>query len=243
MEYDILAIGAHPDDVELACGGSLMLAVQAGLKVAVLDLTAGEMATRGAPHIRAAEAAEAARLLGVVRLAPLGLADTGLGQGPDEAEALVAVLRQVRPRLVLGPVGPDRHPDHTAAATIVRRAVFLAGLPRHGTGESHRIAAFAAYPGHHPVAPGFVIDVTAVWEGRMAALRSYASQFGPVGGGGGDTALSGGDFLRAVEARAIHYGSMIGARYGEGFVLDGPVALGGLGALLGGRSSAYRCFL
>lgn len=238
---DILAVSTHPDDVELACGGSLILAARQGLRVVIQDLTRGEASSCGTPIIRQAEAAEAAHRLCVLRRQPLALRDTQLGQDIREADPLVAVIRALRPRLVLGPAGSDRHPDHVAACAIVRRALFLAGLATHGTGERHRVETFASYPGHHPITPSFVVDVTSVWQERMDALAAYASQFQRQGGA--ETFLNGGDFLRCVEARAIMYGAMIGSRYGEAYQLDGPMGVAGLEHLLIAQTSTYKSFL
>lgn len=238
---DILAISTHPDDIELACGGSLILAARQGLRVVIQDLTRGEASSRGTVIVRHAEATEAARRLGVLRRQPLDLPDTQLGKDIAEADALVAVIRALRPRLVLGPAGSDRHPDHVAACALVRRALFLAGLATHGTGERHRVATFASYPGHHPITPSFVVDVTSVWQERMDALAAYASQFQQQDGA--ETILNGGDFLRFVEARAIMYGAMIGSRYGEAYQLDGPMGVSGLGHLWVAQTSSYKSFL
>lgn len=241
QHLDILAIAPHPDDAEIACGGSLALARQKGLGVAILDLTRGEASSRGDPLRRRREAEEAALRLGGIHRYGLDLPDTRLGTEPGHAEAIVPLLRRLRPRILLIPDGVDRHPDHAAASALARRAVFLAGLARHGDGLPHRVDMVAAYAIHHPVTPSFVIDVSAVWPQRMHALAAYASQFGD--GEGPATPLQGGDFLRAIEARAISHGALIGARYGEAFRLDGPVGLAGLEALLQPRTSAYRMVL
>lgn len=244
---DLLALSTHPDDVELACGGTLILAVRAGLKVAIADLTAGEAATRGTPAIRRAEAAEAARRLGIDWRTCLGLPDGQVGETPGQVEAIVDLLRSARPRILLAPYRQDRHPDHAAASRLAERAVFLARLAnRGGEGAPHAVGRVLHYCGHHPFAPTVVVDVTAVWAQRMHALAAHASQFGPGVGAddGPQTALSGGAFLRFVEARAVCHGALVGAGYGEGFAMAGPVGLAGLDSLLGpGDTSAYRNFL
>lgn len=239
---DILAFSTHPDDVELACGGTLILAARAGLGVGLADLTAGEAATRGTPDLRRAEAEEAARRLGVTWRTCLGLPDGRVGETPDQADAIVRIIRTARPRIVLLPYPQDRHPDHAAAARLIERAAFLARL-RGRPGESpHAVGRLLHYCGHHPFAPSVVVDVSAVWAQRMHALAAHASQFGAAGGA--PTALSGGDFLRYVEARAVCHGALIGAAHGEGFAMAGPVALAGLDALLAPATpSGYRNFL
>ncbi|MCC7272887.1 MAG: bacillithiol biosynthesis deacetylase BshB1 [Alphaproteobacteria bacterium] len=239
-QVDILAVAAHPDDVELACGGTLILAARRGLRVAIADLTAGEAATRGTAEIRLREAAEAARRLGIAGRVCLGLPDTRVGETPEQEDRVVTLLRTARPRLLLLPYPTDRHPDHAGAARLVERAAFLARLPGRGEGAPHAVGRLLHYCGHHPFAPDVVVDVGAVWAQRMHALHAHASQFDP--DGGPPTALSDGGFLRFVEARAICHGTMIGASHGEGFAMAGPVGLAGLDALLPGAGAGYRSF-
>ncbi|BBK41831.1 bacillithiol biosynthesis deacetylase BshB1 [Allostella vacuolata] len=240
QRVDILAVSPHPDDVELACGGTLILAVRQGLSVAIADLTAGEAATRGTPEIRRAEAAEAARRLGIAQRVCLDLPDSRVGETPGQVEPVVALIRAARPRILLLPYPQDRHPDHAAAARLVERAAFLARLARHGSGRPHAVERLLHYCGHHPATPSVVIDVSAVWAERMHALRAHASQF--EAGDGAATALNDGSFLRFVEARAVCHGALIGAAYGEGFMLAGPVGLDGLGPLLRDRPATYGNF-
>ncbi|MGE0715600.1 MAG: bacillithiol biosynthesis deacetylase BshB1 [Alphaproteobacteria bacterium] len=238
QQVDILAVSTHPDDVELACGGTLILALQQGLAVAIADLTAGEAATRGTPDIRRAEAAEAARRLGVGQRICLGLPDTRVGTDPGHEDAVVEVIRTLRPRILLAPWPEDRHPDHAAGGRLVERAAFLARIAGRGTGTPHPVGRLLRYPGHHPFMPSVVVDVTAVWPRRMHALAAHASQFDPASGAA--TALADGSFLRFVEARAICHGAMIGAAYGEGFALAGPARVERLDSLL--PSGAYGNF-
>lgn len=238
---DILAISTHPDDVELAAGGSIILAARRGLSVVIADLTDGGAASLGSPEQRRAEAAEAQRRLGAIRRIQIGLPDTRVGADAGQAEGLVVQIRALRPRIMLIPFGSDRHPDHAAAAALCQRAAFLARLARHGEGPPHAVDQLIAYEGHHPMAPSFVVDVSDVWEDRMEAVAAYRSQFWSDGPSG--TALSGGDFLRFIEARAICHGALIGARYGEAFRTEGPLAATGLESILPATSSRYRRFL
>jgi bacillithiol biosynthesis deacetylase BshB1 len=229
---DILAFSPHPDDVELGCGGSLILATREGLRVMVADLSAAEMSSRGTVVERAAEAATAAELLGLAGRVKLGLPDTQLGTDPAHRQAVIRLVRTARPRLVLAPYWRDRHPEHEAASTLIREACFYAGVGKLDGGPPHRPAQLCYYMIHTPFEPSFVVDVSAVWEQRMMAVRAYASQFQPAATGAA-TALSHSDFLQYVEARAITYGAMIGAAYGEPFALRGPVPMPGLSGLLG----------
>jgi bacillithiol biosynthesis deacetylase BshB1 len=231
QQTDILAFSPHPDDVELGCGGSLILAADHGLRVMVADLTLAEMSSRGTAAERAAETQAAAQLLGLTDRVNLELPDSRIGASPEHRLAVISLIRAVRPRLVLAPYWQDRHPDHEAASALVREACFYAGVGKVGAGPQHRPGQLCFYMIHTPFDPAFVIDVSAVWERRMAAVRAYASQFQP-GQSGPATALSRSDFLRYIEARAITYGAMIGAAYGEPFALKGPVPLGGFSGLI-----------
>ena len=220
---DVLAIGAHPDDVEIGCGGALLLSVDAGRSVVVADLTAGEMSTRGSTQERESERQRAAELMGVRERVSLGLPDTRLGTDPSHRDAIIALIRWFRPRLVLAPFASDRHPDHESAGRLAREACFLAGVAKLGTGEPHRPARLYEYMIHHTFQPTFVVDVTRVWGRRTEAIAAYRSQFGP--GAGPSTELSGGDFIERLGDRAGYFGSMIGTKRGEPFICQGPLAL------------------
>jgi bacillithiol biosynthesis deacetylase BshB1 len=186
---DALAVGAHPDDVELGCGGTVALLAAQGHRVGILHLTSGEAGTRGSARRRRAEAGVAAAALGCAELVFLDCGDGALRTGMAEEEALVAELRRLRPRLVLGPTPRDRHPDHGRAHALVEAACFYAGLSSrglasHGTGSygpgagppPHRPAAVFSYMQHDPFEPAFIVDVTAAWEAKNRALDAYASQ-------------------------------------------------------------------
>jgi N-acetylglucosamine malate deacetylase 1 len=233
MTADAVFFGAHPDDVELTSGGLAALLASHGHAVAVVDVTRGERASRGTVEERAAEAEAAARALGVRARENLGLPDTGLSRhDPAQLRALVECLRRLRPRLVVGPDRDDAHPDHIEASHLVARAAYLAGLARYAAaGERHRpdMLLFALY--RADVRPTLVVDVGAVWERRMAALRAHASQLDPARGPG--TYLTAPGFLDEVEARARVWGAQIGATHGEGYRTRGPLALRDARVLLG----------
>jgi bacillithiol biosynthesis deacetylase BshB1 len=238
---DALFFGAHPDDVELSCGGLAALLASHGHAVGIADLTRGEMGTRGSPEERAAEAAAAAQELGAAWRESLALPDLGLDRG-DRAQqaAVVACLRRHRPRLVVAPDPDDAHPDHVEASHLVRRACYLAGLARFaaepaggdGAPVRHRPERllFALYRSGER--PHLIVDVSAVWERRMRAVRVHASQF--EAGRGPDTYLTAPGFLDEVEARARSLGALIGARHGEGYRLRGPVPIADARALFPG---------
>lgn len=238
---DVVAFAPHPDDAEVGCGGLLLLAARRGLSTAIVDLTAGEMSTRGDRTIRTAERAEATRLLGLTHREQLGLPDTATGTDPSHMDAVVASLRRLRPRLALLPL-PDRHPDHRGTADLVKRALFLANVAKVGTGTPHRTDLVLQYLVHGTVSPTLVLDTSDVWATQRDAMAAYASQFdGSADPNQPATALSGGDFLRAHEARAIHFGSLVGARFGEPYVADGPLRFADPLALFSdGPTSTYR---
>jgi len=243
---DLLAVAAHPDDAEIGCGGALVLAASAGLSVAVVDLTRGERSTSGTVEQRDEERARAAEVLGLTRRVTLDLPDTSLGADPSHREELAALLRELRPRIVLAPHTDDRHPDHVAAGRLAREAAFVAGVARVGRGEPHRPRRVYHYPLHHPFEPSFVLDVSAVWDRRMQAVRAYTSQFA-VRPEQRRTAIGDPRFLDVLEARAAHYGAMVGAERGEPYLCHGPLRMTALPELAGsGQGSdplAYRAYL
>ncbi len=224
----LVAFGAHPDDVELAAGGTLARAAAGGHHVLIADLTRGERATNGTPEEREREAIAAARLLGVERTC-LGLPDTGLARSDEQqALALVALLRRERPDLVLAPTGRDAHPDHVETHHLVRRAAFLAGLGGAVPDGPplHRPRLILFYPSsREPVGrPDLVVDVSATIERKMAALAAYTSQFVRAAGTAA-TPLNAEGFLERVMARAATAGLDLGIAFGEPFFLDRPLAV------------------
>lgn len=238
---DTLAIGAHPDDVELGCGGTVAVLVERGYRVGILHLTRGETGSRGNAERRRREAERAAEILGVVELAFLDCGDGGLRTGPDEVDALISEVRRLSPDLVLAPTPSDRHPDHGRAYRLVEDACYYAGLRERGDGDPHRPAAVVSYMQHDPFAVDFVVDVSAGWETKMRALDAYESQLhqppesgrpdvsGVEGDATGDegptTKISTPGFRQAIEGRARHFGLMIGAELGEPFRSRLPLAV------------------
>jgi bacillithiol biosynthesis deacetylase BshB1 len=240
---DVLAVGAHPDDAEIGCGGTLLLAVEAGARVGVADLTLGEAATLGTPEQRDAERARAAELLGLSARPCLGLPDTAVGTAPDHRDAVVRLIRETRPRIVLAPPLNDRHPDHAASGRLVRDACFLAGLPAAGAGQAHRPDRVYHYLLHDPLDVSFVVDVSSVWERKLQAIHAYGSQFGAVALDGAVIDVP--RFLELIDARASVLGAMIGAQRGEGFWARGPLGLRdlpGLDAVDAPHARTYRLF-
>jgi bacillithiol biosynthesis deacetylase BshB1 len=233
VKLDVLAIGAHPDDVELGCGGTLALLAAQGRRVGILHLTRGERGTRGTVAEREDEARAAAAALGAAAVDFLDCGDGGLRRGEAEEDALIAVLRRRRPEIVLGPTPSDRHPDHGRAHRLVADAAFYAGLARRGEGEPHRPGAVFAYMQNDPFEPSFIVDVTSVWEKKLASLAAYGSQLHQPGHERDEpmTKVASPEFAAAVTGRAQHFGMLIGAAYGEPFLSRLPLAVGDVFAL------------
>jgi bacillithiol biosynthesis deacetylase BshB1 len=223
---DVLAFAAHPDDAELGCGAVLALAAESGLRVAVADLTAGEMATNGTPGERRRERDEASSALGLCDRVCLNLPDGRLGQSAQDRIVVLDAIRGFRPQVVIAPqILADRHPDHSMAGQLVRDACFLAGVAKMGgPARPHRPQAVYHYSVHSPFPPTFVVDVTSTWQRKMRAIGAYRSQFGPTAPAG-STALAGSRFLQVIEAKGCYFGAMIGAERGEAFMSVGPLAV------------------
>jgi bacillithiol biosynthesis deacetylase BshB1 len=219
MPVDILAIAAHRDDVELTCAGTLLRAVDAGYRVAILDLTAGETGTRGSPELRAQEAEQAARILGVSERRNAGLPDAHLQNSDEARRVIVQHIRHFAPRVVVLPFPVGRHPDHQVASELGRDACFLAGLERYqAAGTAHRPhkVLYALSYREDPIKPTFVVDISAQFERKLAAIKCYASQFDGAKAAG-EIFPTGQDLYSLVETQSAHYGSLIRKRYGEPF--------------------------
>src|SRR3979490_1576805 len=178
MNLDLLAIAAHPDDVELTCGGTLLKAAEQGYKTGILDLTAGEMGTRGTPEMRMKEAGRAARILRVTHRENLRLPDARLEVNEEYKLAIARRIRELKPRTVILPYWEGRHPDHYRASEMGYEACFLAGLKKiDPNSEPHRPNKIVYASGYANVKPGFVVDITPCFERRMEALFAYRSQY------------------------------------------------------------------
>lgn len=222
---DLLAFGAHPDDVELSCGGWLALAASRGQRVVIVDLTRGELATNGSPTIRAAEAEAAAEVLGVAVRENLELPDGELrADDPDQIAAVVEAMRHHRPTLALSPWVEARHPDHAAAGQLVERAAFLAGVGRFrpDLGAPHRPVRVVFYPERREVVPSFVVDITPVADVKAQAIACHQSQFGR---DGTPTLINAPLGLEAFAVRDRYWGATIGVRHGEPYRVRAPIPL------------------
>jgi N-acetylglucosamine malate deacetylase 1 len=219
MPIDILAIAAHRDDVELTCAGTLLKAVDAGYRTAILDLTEGETGTRGSPALRAEEAERAAKILGVAERRNAGLPDAHLKNSDETRRAIVQHIRHFAPRVVILPFPVGRHPDHRIASELGRDACYLAGLVRYdadGTPHRPHKVLYALSYREDPLKPTFVVDISAQFERKLAAVKCYASQFDGAKAAG-EIFPTGQDLYSLVETQNAHYGSLIRKRYGEPF--------------------------
>ena len=219
MTVDILAIAAHRDDVELTCAGTLLKAVDAGYQIGILDLTAGEMGTRGSATLRAEEADRAGKILGVTERRNAGLSDAHLQNSDTARRVIVEQIRHFAPRVVILPFPVGRHPDHRVASELGRDASFLAGLERYDAGGTahrpHKLLYALSYR-EDPVKPTFVVDISSQFQRKLAAIKCYASQFDGAKAAG-EIFPTGQDLYSLVETQNAHYGSLIRKRYGEPF--------------------------
>jgi bacillithiol biosynthesis deacetylase BshB1 len=224
---DLLAIAAHPDDVELSCAGTMLLAKRSGRRTGVVDLTQGELSTRGTLESRKLETAEASRILGLDYRANLLLPDGNIELSQENIHRLIREIRRTRPTILLAPSRVERHPDHEAAAELARRASFYAGLAKIETmdedgkkQEPHRPLIALHYMQTYAFEPTLIVDVSAVYEERKLTMEAYGSQFeNRKGSQDSDpqTFLSQAGFFDWLHARAGAYGMMIGVQYGEPF--------------------------
>jgi len=223
---DILAFGAHPDDMEIACGGLLLKMARRDYRVAICDLTRGELASNGTPEIRQEEAAAAGQVLRLVQRFNLGLPDGALSaDSPESLLALVRLIRQQRPRMILCPHREARHPDHAATSELVRRAQFFCGVQgfdRDTTSVIRPVLLQAL--DYHPMPASFVVDITDELSDKMKAIRCYRSQFESVEGST-PTLLNDSHFLQRIATNAATYGQEIGCAAGEPFRIEGAVPM------------------
>lgn len=227
MPVDLLAIAAHRDDVELTCAGTLLKARDAGYRTGIIDLTAGEMGSRGNAQIREAEAAASAGILGVAERRNAGLPDAGIHNTDETRRLLAELIRELAPRTVILPFPVGRHPDHRIASELGRDACFLAGLAKYAAeGAPHRpgkILYALAYR-EDPVKPTFVVDISSQFDRKMQSIRCYSSQFDGAKAAG-EIFPTGQDLYSLVETQNAHYGSLIRTRYGEPFFTHETMAV------------------
>jgi bacillithiol biosynthesis deacetylase BshB1 len=220
---EVLIFGAHPDDVEWAAGGMAIRLSDEKVPFGIVDMTSGEMGSRGTVEQRKGEAKRAAEYLGISVRENLNLPDCGLVDSPDSRRLVASAIRRHRPKVVLAPLWEDRHPDHAAAGLIVQKSRLYCSLTNlDDPNPPHRPAVFLFYPIHNFHQPTFVIDTSDVYERKLELMQIYGSQFHEAVG----------DFLFRLESRDRYYGSLIGAHHGEALVADQPIPLREVGGLL-----------
>jgi N-acetylglucosamine malate deacetylase 1 len=223
---DILAFAAHPDDVELSCSGTIMKAISQGKQVGVIDLTQGELGSRGTIETRYAEADEASTIMGLSIRENLKMADGFFAINEENKRLIIQMIRKYRPQIVLANAIEDRHPDHGRAAKLVSEACFLAGLRKIETvldgqiQEAYRPKAVYHYIQDHYIKPDFVVDVTEFVDRKIEAIKAYKTQFYDPNSNEPETPISGAEFLDFIKGRMLQFGRPIGVRYGEGFTVE-----------------------
>jgi bacillithiol biosynthesis deacetylase BshB1 len=222
MFLDILAFGAHPDDVELSCAGTILKNISQGKKVGIIDLTRGELGTRGTPAIRAREAKFAAKILGVQFRENLKMPDGFFEVNKKNILKVIQKIRQYRPKVVLAPAISDRHPDHGRAAQLVAEACFLSGLikitsPLRVGRDAWRPSAVYHYIQYRKHKADFVVDITDFMDKKMEAIKAYSSQFYNPSSNEPETLISRPEFFNYILQREEEYGKTIGVKYAEGY--------------------------
>lgn len=242
MKLDILAIGVHPDDVELGCSGTIINEIKRGKKVGILDLTQGELGTRGTIDTRYQEAAAAAMIMGVEVRENLKMRDGFFENDEQHKLQLIAAIRKYQPDIIIGNVLHDRHPDHGRAGKMIAECSFLAGLSKIQTNDETgreqkrwRPAYVLHYIQDWYHEPDLLIDISEVFDQRMEAIMAYSTQFHVANNGNSgepQTYISTPDFLDSVIARARMFGKRIGVKFAEGFITEKKIGIRSLGALI-----------
>lgn len=227
MKLDILAFGAHPDDVEMSCSGTLMKQIDAGRTVGIIDLTRGELGTRGTPEIRDQEAAAASKIMGVTARENLRMRDGFFLNDEEHQLKVIRMLRKYQPDLVFANAVEDRHPDHGRGADLVRDAAFKSGLRMIETldDEGNPQAAWRPkkvfyYNQDRLLTPSFVVDITGYWERKLESIKAYSSQFYDPKSTEPESYISTKPFWSFLEGRAREFGHFIGAEFGESFISE-----------------------
>jgi bacillithiol biosynthesis deacetylase BshB1 len=238
MKLDILAFGVHPDDIELSCGGVLLVEKNNGKKTGMIDLTQGELGTRGTATTRKAEAAAAAKILGVDTRENLEMADGFLQNDEVHQRRIISALRAYQPEIILCNAPEDRHPDHGRSSNLVADAAFLSGLKKIETErngikqEAWRPKYVFRYIQDRMLQPDFVIDISDVMEQKIEAIKAYKTQFHNEDSSEPETYISTPDFLDSVIYRHKWFGKMIGVKYAEGFITEKLIGLKNFDAII-----------
>ncbi|MGK9477709.1 bacillithiol biosynthesis deacetylase BshB1 [Melioribacter sp. OK-1-Me] len=226
MELDILIFAAHPDDAELSMGGTIAKLTGEGYKVGIVDLSQGELGTRGTPELRLKEAEEASQILKLTHRENLGFKDGNLKHSEDYLRTLIRKIREYKPKIIFAPYFNDRHPDHIGVGNLVKEAFFFSGLPKISTEQkAYRPKRLFYYMQTYEFKPSFVIDISKTFETKMNAVRAYKSQFYNPDSHEPETFISQPNFLKYIEARAKVFGFKIGKDYGEPFFCEEEIEL------------------
>lgn len=240
MKLDILAFGVHPDDVELGCAGTIMSAIAEGKKVGIVDLTQGELGTRGTAETRKVEAANAAKIMGVEIRENLKMADGFFQHDEENVKKIVAVIRKYQPEIILCTAPEDRHPDHGRSSKLISDAAFLSGLRKIETFDNEIAQASwrPAYVFHYIqdrfIQPSFVVDISAYMDKKIESILAYTTQFYTSNDHSNEpqTYISSPQFLETVKARAMMLGKRIGVMYAEGFISEKVLGIKSLDAFI-----------
>jgi bacillithiol biosynthesis deacetylase BshB1 len=224
MKVDILAFGVHPDDVELGCSGTLIASIAQGKKVAVVDLTRGELGTRGTAETRKTEAENAAKVMGVAARENLNMADGFFEIDEENIKKVITVIRKYQPEIVLCNAPEDRHPDHGRSSKLVSDAAFFSGLRKIETilnneaQKEWRSNYVFHYIQDRYLKPDFLFDISDCYEQKIKAVLSYTTQFNATDNNEPQTYISTPDFMDVIKARALMFGKRIGVKYAEGYL-------------------------
>lgn len=238
MKLDVLAIGAHPDDVELSCSGVLLVEKKNGKKVGIADLTQGELGTRGTAETRKQEATDAAAILGLDIRVNIGLRDGFFQNNEADQLEVIKIIRKFKPEIVLCNAPSDRHPDHGKGASLVRDACFLSGLRKIKTAfegvdqEAWRPKYVLNYIQDRFLQPNFVIDISDVMQTKLEAIKAYDTQFNSTDNSEPQTYISTPNFLDSIIYRSKMMGKMIGVQFAEGFISEKMIGLKSLDSLI-----------
>lgn len=226
-KLDILVFAAHPDDAELACSGTIALQIAKGYKVGIVDLTAGELGTRGSAKLRMKEAAHSAEILKLSARECLDLADGFFEQNDATLSKLIQAIRKYQPTIIIANALYDRHPDHGRGGDIVSRACFLSGLSKIKTSqqEAWRPQLVYRYIQDRYIKPDFIVDISDYWDVKTASIKAFGSQFFDPNSKEPETYISSNNFMQFVEARALEFGHAAGFKYGEGFTIEKTIGV------------------
>jgi N-acetylglucosamine malate deacetylase 1 len=231
MHADVLAIGAHPDDIELSCGGTIAKLVEDGHNVALADLTQGELGTRGTKEIRAKEASEAAKILGVVSRRNLKIPDGNIELSKANLKKVITLIRELRPRILIIPHSVERHPDHVHTHRLCKEAWFYAGLRKIATSlngkvqNPHRPDNFFEFMQWYEFTPSFIVDISSTFDIKMRAIKAHTSQFHNPESKDPETLLSRPEFLDHIKTDCEYFGKKIGVKYAEAFHSWAPLGV------------------